>query len=465
MYESFYKLSGAPFQLMPDPRFLFPSKGHKRALSYLLYGLQRREGFVVITGDVGIGKTLLVQHLIDEIGGRNLSAARVAMANLDADGVLPMVASAFGLSHESRSKVGLLNDLVDKILPTYNHGALLIVDEAQTCTPAALEELRAISNLQARGQALLQVFLVGQSELRTTLAQPGMEQLRQRMITSYHLRPLDVDEVREYVLHRLRAAGWQSDPELGEAIYLFVHEWSQGVPRRINQLMDRLLLYGYLEELHALDASDVHIVTGELDAERGDDVTVEQPEAEATASLSTEDSDALMDRIAGVEKAFTAAVGESRAKQLLDKHEASVQQKALVALNLRIARLESLMDDDADVAKLHDTQQPSAEHAPAEPEPTPPEPEPTPAEPEPIPPQSAPIPSEPELLPLDLEPSAPEPEPSPPEQENGVDLLKLRPDRQTAAAEQHAHHPHVEDNPEENPTTVRAPKWRLFSRR
>src|SRR5699024_2481786 len=134
MYEAFYNLTSGPFQLMPDPRFLFPSKGHKRALSYLLYGLQRREGFVVITGDIGIGKTLLVQKLISEIGGRNLSVQRVAMANLDADGVVPMVASAFGLEHESRSKIGLLDDLTARILPTYNRGALLIVDEAQTCT-------------------------------------------------------------------------------------------------------------------------------------------------------------------------------------------------------------------------------------------------------------------------------------------------------------------------------------------
>src|SRR5699024_7151237 len=132
--------------------------------------------------------------------------------NLDADGVVPMIASAFGLAHESRSKIGLIDDLVAKILPSYNRGALLIVDEAQTCTPAALEELRVITNLQAHGRALLQVFLVGQSELRKTLAQPAMEQLRQRIITSYHLRTLELDELRDYVRHRLTAAGWRSDP-------------------------------------------------------------------------------------------------------------------------------------------------------------------------------------------------------------------------------------------------------------
>jgi len=360
MYEAFYNLSAGPFQLMPDPRFLFPSQGHKRALSYLLYGLQRREGFVVITGDIGIGKTLLVQTLIDEIGGRNLSVARVAMANLDADGVLPMVASAFGLAHESRSKVGLLNDLVAKILPTYNRGALLVVDEAQTCTPAALEELRAISNLQAHGRALLQVFLVGQSELRNTLAHPSMEQLRQRVITSYHLRPLDVDELRDYVQHRLTAAGWRSDPELAEAIYPHVHAWTQGVPRRINLLMDRLLLYGYLEERHRLDAADIEIVIDELDAEQGDELTAIQPDA--VAPVSTQESDALMDRINGIEQAFSAAVGENRARQLLGKHEASAQQKALVAMNMRLARLESLLADQTALQALR--QAPATNAAP-----------------------------------------------------------------------------------------------------
>lgn len=340
---------------MPDARFLFPREGHQRALSYLMYGLQRREGFVVITGDVGMGKTLLVQTLIDEIGGRNLSVVRVAMANLDADGVLPMVASAFGLPSESRSKVGLLNELIAKILPSYNRGALLIVDEAQTCTPAALEELRAISNLQAHGRALLQVFLVGQSELRRTLSQPGMEQLRQRIITSYHLRGLGVDEVGEYVRHRLTAAGWRRDPMLTDAIYAPIHAWSGGVPRRINQLMDRLLLYGYLEELHVLDAADVRIVIDELEAERGDDIFGVEADTVAAQELSVQVSDAMLDRIAQLENAFTSAVGDDRARQLLDKHEASAQQKALVAMELRIARLESLL---ADQAALDDLRQP-----------------------------------------------------------------------------------------------------------
>lgn len=363
MYEAFYNLSSGPFQLMPDPRFLFPSADHRRALSYLLYGLQRREGFVVITGDVGTGKTLLVQTLIAEIGNRNLFVARVAMANLDAEGVLPMVASAFGLPHESRSKIGLLNDLVARILPTYNSGALLIVDEAQTCTPAALEELRAISNLQAHGRALLQVFLVGQTDLRAKLADPKMEQLRQRVITSHHLRPLDVDEVRDYVQHRLTAAGWRSDPDFADAIYPRVQTWSRGVPRRINLLMDRFLLYGYLESLHELDESNLASVIDELDAELADQYTALP--AAAAAPIDTRDMERAADRIHDVERAFTAAVGESRAKQFLEQHEASAQTGELVALNLRIARLESMLADHAALDLLHTPQSstPAAEDA------------------------------------------------------------------------------------------------------
>ncbi len=368
MYEAFYNLSAGPFQLMPDPRFLFPSADHQRALSYLLYGLQRREGFVVITGDVGIGKTLLVQTLIGEIGDRNLSVARVAMANLDADGVLPMVASAFGLPHESRSKIGLLNDLVARILPTYNRGALLIVDEAQTCTPAALEELRAISNLQAHGRALLQVFLVGQTDLRATLADPKMEQLRQRVITSHHLRPLDVDEVRDYVQHRLVAAGWHADPSFTESVYPRVQAWSRGIPRRINLLMDRFLLYGYLESLHELDESHLQAVIDELDAELADQYSAPSPELPA-ASIDTRDIEQAEDRIHGVERAFTAAVGESRARQFLEKHEASAQTGELVALNLRIARLESLLADQSalDVLQTPQSPQSAADDAAAKP--------------------------------------------------------------------------------------------------
>lgn len=271
MYEQFYNFSGKPFQLTPDVRFLFPSTGHKRALSYLLYGLEQREGFVVITGDVGTGKTLLIQALYKELAGRHMLTANIASANLDAPDVIPAVAAAFGQSHEGRGKVSLLEELKRDLLLScqQGEGALLIVDEAQTLTRAALEELRVLSNLEVAGRALVQIFLVGQTELRGTLQGPGMEQLKQRVIAWYKIEPLSVEETRNYIIYRLRAVGWRNAPGIAPDVFQEVHKWSGGVPRRINMLMDRALLYGYLEELHFIDVANIKAVIGEMNDEVG----------------------------------------------------------------------------------------------------------------------------------------------------------------------------------------------------
>ena len=206
MYQAFYKLHGKPFQLTPDPAMLFPSKGHKRAMSYLLYGLEQGEGFVMITGAVGTGKTLLIQKLFEELARRDIAMAGIASANLDGEDILPAVASAFGLPYDGRSKEALLQDLKSHLLALrdrHSH-ALLVVDEAQTLTATALEMLRILSNFEVKGHALLQVFLVGQAELRRTIIDNRMEQLRQRIIASHKLEPMAADECREYILHRLR---------------------------------------------------------------------------------------------------------------------------------------------------------------------------------------------------------------------------------------------------------------------
>lgn len=269
MYEGFYNLRSRPFRLTPDRDFLFPSKGHKRALSYLLYGLEQREGFVVITGDIGMGKTLLIQTLFDELSSRPLATARIAAANLNAESVLPMVASAFGRPYEGSGKTALLRDLEQTLLqdPAYRDGAVLVVDEAQSFTPEALEELRILSNFESNGRALMQVFLVGQTDLRDIVMSPAMEQLRQRVIASYHLDPLDEVETTDYINHRLDTAGWSNDPELDQAVYSRVFKWSGGVPRRINLVMDRLLLYGYLEEQHWLGEVELKTVIDEMSIE------------------------------------------------------------------------------------------------------------------------------------------------------------------------------------------------------
>ncbi len=266
MYEAFYRLHGKPFRLTPDPAMLFPRRDHKRAMSYLLYGFEQGEGFVMITGAVGTGKTLLIQKLFEELAQRNIAIACIASANLDGEDVLPAVASEFELPYEGRSKEALLQDLKRHLvdLGSRHTHALLVVDEAQTLTPSALEMLRILSNLELNGRALLQVFLVGQTELRRTIVANRLEQLRQRIIASYRLEPMEADESRDYILHRLHRVGWNNDPQLTPGLLAGVHRAGRGIPRRINLIMDRLLLYGYLEELHSLDETALGTVLNEI---------------------------------------------------------------------------------------------------------------------------------------------------------------------------------------------------------
>lgn len=268
MYETFYRFHGKPFQLTPDPRLLFQSKTHKRAMSYLRYGLEQGEGFVMITGAVGTGKTLLIQMLFEQLSNRHVQSASLASANLNENEILPAVAAAFELEYEGRSKEALLQDIREYLLVVNARNsrshALLVVDEAQTLTAAALEMLRILANLQYQGRALLQVFLVGQTELRRIIVNNHMEQLRQRIVASYRLEPLGREECEAYIRHRLNQVGWRDDPALSSGVFEGVHRASRGIPRRVNLIMDRLLLYGYLEEQHHLDHTSLVTVLAEM---------------------------------------------------------------------------------------------------------------------------------------------------------------------------------------------------------
>lgn len=272
MYESYYKLSARPFQLSPDPRFFFGSRGHKRAKAYLQYGLHQGEGFIIITGDVGTGKTTLVRTLFAELNHQNTVAAQLVTTQLEAEDMLRMVAASFGLAHETANKATLLKNLETFFMARAREGkrVLLIVDEAQNLPPRSLEELRMLSNFQVAGRPLLQCFLLGQEEFRRTLASDGLEQLRQRVIAAYHLTPLSPDETKAYIEHRLRLVGWDSDPALTDDAHAAISKFTGGTPRRINTLCDRLLLYGSLEELHEITEEAVNTVTEELLEEKND---------------------------------------------------------------------------------------------------------------------------------------------------------------------------------------------------
>lgn len=267
MYTSFYKLRAEPFLLTPDERFYFESSVHSQAMAHLTYGLKRGEGFIVITGDVGAGKTTLVKRLIATIDPSKIVAAHVVTTALSGHDLLRMVAAAFGLKDLPTDKSGILLKLQEFFDATHREGrrALLIVDEAQNLSEGALEELRMLSNFQVQNSAPpFQSFLVGQPQFRRIIAHPDLEQLRQRVIASYHLGPLNSLESGNYVLHRLKQVGWTGDPSFPMSTIDAIHQHTGGIPRRINTLGNRLLILGYLDELHAFSAEDVNRVAADL---------------------------------------------------------------------------------------------------------------------------------------------------------------------------------------------------------
>jgi len=271
MYASFYGLTGKPFQLNPDPSFYFGSRGHKRAMAYLEYGLHQSEGFIVITGEVGAGKTTLVRSLLQKLDPQKVVAAQLVSTQLDAEDTLRMVAAAFGLPNKTFEKAELLLALEMFLVSITAKGkrALLIVDEAQNLTPRAVEELRMLSNFQLEDHALLQSFLVGQPEFKDTMQSDHMRQLRQRVIASYHLGPMDRDETRAYMEHRLSHVGWKGNPRFETEAFDAIFDFTGGVPRRINTLCDRLMLAGFLGGKTIYKGSDVEEVTREIREEGG----------------------------------------------------------------------------------------------------------------------------------------------------------------------------------------------------
>lgn len=289
MYTKYYRLEKKPFQLTPDPEFFFNSPVHKRALSYLRYGLTQGEGFIVVTGMPGTGKTMLVKALFQTLQGENIVAGLMVTSQVGAEDTLRIISATFGLSYDGDDKATLLRNLEYFFKEKAREGkrVLLVVDEAQNLPLQSLEELRMLSNYEINGRPLFQAFLLGQEEFRHALQSEHMVQVRQRVIATYHLRPLSVEETKDYILYRLQLAGWRQDPTFSNGTFAKIHEFTTGVPRIINTLCDRLLLFSYLEELHEVDEKVVELVIEEIKEEipEGSDIQESIRKAEAESPV------------------------------------------------------------------------------------------------------------------------------------------------------------------------------------
>ncbi|MEO0871588.1 MAG: XrtA/PEP-CTERM system-associated ATPase [Pseudomonadota bacterium] len=331
MYEQFYGFTGRPFQLTPDPQFYFESSSHKKAMSYLGYGLNQGEGFIVITGEVGAGKSTLVAHLMQRIDKEALTVAQVVTSALDGEELIHVVAQSFGLPIEGKDKATALG-AIEKFLQDEARAGrrcLLIVDECQNLEFTALEELRMLSNFQLGSHPLLQSLLLGQPEFRRTLAHhPDLDQLRQRIIASHHLEALDASEVEDYITHRLQRVGWEGRPALGEGLLPALFEATAGIPRRVNQVMNRLLLLGAIEERDEVSLTMLEAVCEEMAADQTRGV-----QTETVISLPTEAMAALAGGTPAVQAGREVETPGSEEQRTAQLEEAIAQLQAIGAVS------------------------------------------------------------------------------------------------------------------------------------
>ncbi|NLW80488.1 MAG: AAA family ATPase [Desulfovibrionales bacterium] len=323
MYTAFFGLREKPFDLLPNPDFLFPSRAHKRAMTYLTHGIRQRAGFILLTGEVGSGKTTLIRNII-RTQLKDCVLAKVFNTKVDSLQLLMQINADFGLETTGRDKAALLRDLNDFLIDQYGQRrqAVLIVDEAQNLTPEILEEVRMLSNLETDRDKLLQIILVGQPELRDLLTQPGLLQLRQRIQINCHIHPLTAEEVREYILFRLEKAGNRDALTLTDEAVEAIATYSRGIPRLVNIICDYILIDAYSAQTRQIEGSVVHELAADLsfEAQYWESQPAKAKEGEQTVAItaaSTED---------------VARTMAAQAKIL----------EAIGALNKRIVSLESM---------------------------------------------------------------------------------------------------------------------------
>jgi putative secretion ATPase (PEP-CTERM system associated) len=329
MYEKYFQLRERPFALSPDPEYLYPSKVHQEALSYLRYGIEGHAGFVVITGEIGSGKTTMLQSLLRRLDS-GTTVARVMNTMLDARELLEAIVLDFGIDPTGMSKPVLLKALASFLVQQRQAGRLTLVaiDEAQNLSLPALEEIRMLSNLETEKSKLIQIVMIGQPELREKLALPQLEQLRQRITVSYHLQPLDAEETANYVNHRLKRAAIGTPVQFPRAVTDLIHQRSHGVPRIINVIADATLLFAYGVDRRDIDLGIAEDALAELDA-TGILAAYDAEAAEAATATTVS--------VAETEEALRIAEdARRREKELVQRERQVAQREQALAAQQRI---------------------------------------------------------------------------------------------------------------------------------
>lgn len=291
MYEKHFSFRYKPFELLPNPDFLFLSGTHQKAITYLDYGIKEKIGFILLTGEIGSGKTTIIRNLIKTLSS-SIKLSRVNNTKITSEQLIAMINEDFGLETEGKGKTRLLNELNAFLIEQYakKYQPILLIDEAQNLSSELLEEVRLLSNLETDRAKLLQIILVGQPELKKTLMLPELLQLRQRINISYHIAPLTLDETAKYINHRLTIAGNADAIQLHDDILNIIFQFSRGIPRLINIICDFALLTAFVEGKKEVSVEIVREVTKDLESsdywnEHQDTTTLRESETEGDAEL------------------------------------------------------------------------------------------------------------------------------------------------------------------------------------
>jgi general secretion pathway protein A len=269
VYLDYYGLTEPPFDITPNPRFLFYSAKHREAFNHLLFGIRERKGFVQLTGEVGAGKTTLCRAMLEELNAHNGQYATALILNpvMSCEELVKAIAMEYGLPVNGLDRLEAVSVINQFLLQQAERGkdTVLIIDEAQDLTDELLEQVRLLSNLETDNRKLLQIVLLGQPELRDRLNNPKLRQLRQRITVRYHLPPLNRQEVNEYIQHRLQVAGAKGAPHFTAPALWRVYKYSQGIPRLLNAVCDKALLAGFVNQQQRINYAVIGCAVRELE--------------------------------------------------------------------------------------------------------------------------------------------------------------------------------------------------------